>query len=817
MVSACRRYLFGLLIVLGLLPSFGPALAGQLRVLVDGDSYLVNGTEVVRQNGTGSVDEITRHQAEFAARVLGDLILNSEFNRRMFGPASRAAIFADQASGRLVEPWRRLLERHPATANANEDAALPAAKDRFKSWLAESSADPRQLALTIAKGDYLDGFSAYRDNATIYRKIVKQGEALSYFDAVRFLTNQFAVAKLAAARSLESRLVAGTSGVSSTSTVDFDQESLKEIGERLHVELSRVSQARNAADLEAASQRVRLMAETRSAMLRAHRNAVKPAVVKLAVAGSHPNPNAKPSDPNRQSSVSVAAPEYPGRSASASGDGASPDRPMPSPAEKPVPNAAEAGADKAGNAANDKTPQPTDASNLGSDREARNEENRSSGGILTGTGDNRQTYSSKPYHSADGWTFNASTAMWENPADPAQWRIPPVMLCCDNTGLFFPGDSVEAHEASSGEWDRAGMDPNCNRRNACGDAKPRPIVDPATPGPSDKDEEIAAAVRYLANLPPDDRDIALAKFIVNLPSQYQHRAIVAARRYQQQSVPGNGPVNGPANRNAPPPPQTKPGYRESGVSGLGKINSRYEPITQVSAQVIVSKYKSVPGGVTLEGASNDLTFVKTARFDSKANVFILNEDMIYANPLSAEEFTQINEALAVDDKLGVSLGAELSIVYGALAPGGTVARDLKVTDRFLGAIVWGGSDLAAYKFAPGYSGRGVVTCSCAVYFNIKDVGFSPDDAGELKRSAVNLTTTLVPLAKKTAPDGGHLPDLDRIARGDVPGVAVANLKHLLGNIDYYARERTVRLAFAYAEVASFVRALKANNIRLSFQ
>jgi hypothetical protein len=43
---------------------------------------------------------------------------------------------------------------------------------------------------------------------------------------------------------------------------------------------------------------------------------------------------------------------------------------------------------------------------------------------------------------------------------------------------------------------------------------------------------------------------------------------------------------------------------------------------------------------------------------------------------------------------------------------------------------------------------------------------------------------------------------------------VANARHLQENISYYARERIVRIAFTYAEVAAFIRSLIGNGVDL---
>ena len=89
-----------------------------------------------------------------------------------------------------------------------------------------------------------------------------------------------------------------------------------------------------------------------------------------------------------------------------------------------------------------------------------------------------------------------------------------------------------------------------------------------------------------------------------------------------------------------------------------------------------------------------------------------------------------------------------------------------------------------------------------------------DEAGRLKRVDGILETTFVPVIAPAA-DGILKPDLNRIKRRkDLGETLSANLLHLQNNIAYYARERIVRIAFAYGEAAAFVRTLHANGLNV---
>ncbi|WP_194403345.1 hypothetical protein [Bradyrhizobium sp. CCBAU 53351] len=799
--------------------------AEELQVLVNGAVYVVNGTEVARQGGHEPVEDETRRQALLTAGVLNEQIRNSDSNRAFFSPANRAAIFADQASGRLVESWQRSLPESASPGSRAGESALAAAKQKFKAWAAEAAANPNKLALAVVRTDYLNGIAAYRENAAIYRKIVKQNAPLSYDEAIQFLSNQLMTARLARARSLEEQLMVGASDDGLQAAVGQPRDA-RELAGRIESEIGRIGQIRSPADLEQANQRIRRIAE--SSVLQGYRESVKPPMVRLSGNGApvsadrQDSPSGVSGDASPQGRSAAEAPANAPAATSPQGTSSAAAQQITAeqrttdgrPVSGQNPSAAEANRAQSAPEGQAAGAAPDSKDTLAARNVDRSQSGR--GPVLRGTGDNLQTYSSKGYHSPDGFVFNPSHARWENPADPTQTRIPAVMLCCDETGLAFPGDSLEAHQQSSGEWDGASVDPNCGRLYACGAAKAKAAaaIDPASPGPADKDQEILRGVEYLAQLPEEDRDEAFAKFIVGLPSEYRRRAILAVRAKQQQLA---RPQNAPARQAGPPSagPQTKPRYRESDVSGLSSVSSRYDPVTQTSAKTIVSKYQSIPGGVTLEGIA-DLKFANKVTYLAKANAFILNDDLVYVNPVTADELAQIYKALLADDKLGVSLGEAVSLVYGALPKNGTVVRNLKTADRFLGAITFTNAELTDYKFLPGYVTKPVISSNVAVYFNISEIALAETDDGELKRSRINLATTLVPLTTPSA-TGGHLPDGHRIARGDISPSHVANLKHLQDNFSYYARERIVRTVLAYGEVAAFARALNAANLKLDLK
>jgi hypothetical protein len=144
------------------------------------------------------------------------------------------------------------------------------------------------------------------------------------------------------------------------------------------------------------------------------------------------------------------------------------------------------------------------------------------------------------------------------------------------------------------------------------------------------------------------------------------------------------------------------GTHNNSNSDVTGLTSGYQPVTRSAAQDIVGRYKSIPGGVTLEGASPDLSFIRSAAYVAWANAFVLNGNVIYLNPLPASDFVDIYRALSADDKLGVSMGSQLAIVYGALPPQSEVATNLQLADIFLGDIAFGNHRVTnGYVFAPG--------------------------------------------------------------------------------------------------------------------
>jgi hypothetical protein len=804
----------------------------SLRVSVNGKLYNVSGNVVSIEEAGQQLDALTSRKASFAANVLDREILHSDFAARLFNPETRALVLSSVASGRLIEPWRHAVNQ---ASTGPSSADLESATKDFKAWAIKLAGDPKQLMLAVVRKTYLDGVAAYQENAAIYRGVVNRNETLSYDDAARFLRNEMPTRRLAVAFEIEKYL--NNAPAMLPPGEQEGSEEITKVRQRIKIEvLDKVgTRVKSLDELDRDYSRIARIAESDQATLRSYLGTVRPAIVRFTFSGSDkggaaPQPTGgivtrfggqnavtitvpvrSPVNPP----VNIAGGILPPPSgitarAQANGSQASPTGPGNASGRN---SAANTGSDNGAALGGGRATDTLASLDAGSRTPEKNSEP-----AVAAPGDieNLKTYSSEPYHSADGMVFNPLNGMWENPIDASDYRIPAVITCCDDTGLAFPDDALEAQQQYW--WDGGGTSPNCGRLSSCGAAIYVAADPPSDPlnasGPADLDVEILRGIEHLDTLSADQD--AFFEFIKGLPPAYWRRASLLIQRHHAAR---SGAPNAP-NRATRSYSESNNGNRLSIVTGLGGsgagVTSGYTQVTQSTAQAIVGQYKSIPGGVTLEGGSPDLAFIKEVSYLPTANAFLLNNDVVYLNPVTPQDFAEIYRAILTDDNMGVSLG-QSAIVYGKLPPQGNVAVNLELVDHFLGNITFGSQDFVkGYIFAQNYVPKtlppGTNTKPNAVYFNLHNVQFREEVDGHLARRGVNLDTTVVPLAAKEGSDGGHLPDLDRIKNGDIPPAYVANLKHLQDNISYYARERIVRRTLAFAEVAAFSRVLKAKRV-----
>jgi len=258
--------------------------------------------------------------------------------------------------------------------------------------------------------------------------------------------------------------------------------------------------------------------------------------------------------------------------------------------------------------------------------------------------------------------------------------------------------------------------------------------------------------------------------------------------------------------------------RDDAFAGV-TIDSKYEPTTKKSATKILNKYKSVPGGVTMEGMGKGLGDVRNVRFRRADNSFVLNGSRAYEIPVTRTEMKEILLAIDQNDKMGVSLAGE-QIVYGALDKNHPIASAVRLVDKFLGHIAFGGQEnemFADYKMADGYIPKtydGPQKSGMCVFFRFGDYVFKKKRNSYVLDSC-DVTITLVPTQKDVqADDGGALPDFEAIEENYMPDEWENNVRHISDHIDYYMKERMMRMVNCYGEAAAFSRALKQNGIDL---
>lgn len=250
--------------------------------------------------------------------------------------------------------------------------------------------------------------------------------------------------------------------------------------------------------------------------------------------------------------------------------------------------------------------------------------------------------------------------------------------------------------------------------------------------------------------------------------------------------------------------------------GSSKMSAHYERATLESVERIIRRYKSIPGGVTLEGVAKGLPKIQTIDYAPEKNIFILNDGILYQNPLSKGQMREILSAIQSDDLMGVSLG-DKDIIYGALPEGSLGSINLKLTDHFLGCIIFANNRWVSFhSFPDGYRPRTNMRSGTlfGVYFNFCNFTFEVKD-NEIKSSGSHLTITLIPLTSQQDSLGGYLPDYVRIVQGLMPKEYEDNITHVVKNISFYQNEGRIERANRYGEAAAFARAVRESGASIN--
>ena len=240
----------------------------------------------------------------------------------------------------------------------------------------------------------------------------------------------------------------------------------------------------------------------------------------------------------------------------------------------------------------------------------------------------------------------------------------------------------------------------------------------------------------------------------------------------------------------------------------------YKATTVKDSQEIPSHYGSVPGGVVLEGQA-DIGPLENLTYDSRFNALIVDNRAVYFLKISPRILVELCRALAQKDQIGVSLGA-VQISYGALPKKSQLARDLLLTDHFLGSIAFAWNDwTAGYRFASEYQPQQFQgSMHAAVFFRFSNFQFQVEQQ-EFRVVQESFNDQFIPLSNQVAADGGSLPDEAAISSGNVPREWEMNLRHVAENMPYYRREKLVEQTFAYGATAAFLRGLKAQGVDLA--
>jgi hypothetical protein len=254
----------------------------------------------------------------------------------------------------------------------------------------------------------------------------------------------------------------------------------------------------------------------------------------------------------------------------------------------------------------------------------------------------------------------------------------------------------------------------------------------------------------------------------------------------------------------------EPAYAPQGTQFFSTGGSGYKTTTEQQAREITKKYEGWQGGVVLEGVATGVGPISSILYDGKLNAFILNNSLVYFARVPPWTIPPLARAMnEKTERVAVSLG-EIHSVLEKVLDKKDVSYDLKLTDHFLGSIVFGGGKwLEGFQFADGYKPRSFDgRFNGAVLFSFNGFDFKAQQ-NVLICTQANLDIRLVPLSDSPLENGGLLPDYSAIGSGDgVPREYIRNAKHLGDHVAYYRRERIIDRAFAYGEVAALLRALK---------
>lgn len=245
------------------------------------------------------------------------------------------------------------------------------------------------------------------------------------------------------------------------------------------------------------------------------------------------------------------------------------------------------------------------------------------------------------------------------------------------------------------------------------------------------------------------------------------------------------------------------------------LKAQYVRPTVENIKQIVDKYKSIPGGITLEGPALGIPAINHIQYIPEKNAFLLNKTLIWENSLTPAEMKEIFNAVDKEDLMGVSLG-EKDLIYGGLPEGSLVSVFLKLSDHFLGCIAFACQEWIRYSaFPDGFVPKGDDQTAgiYAVYFNFSQFEFQVINNMVTPKNA-NMDITMIPLLESQNKTE-YLPDYNRIASGNFSNAFEENSAHIAKNADYYSKDSRIQKVLAYGQLTALARVLKASGVKLS--
>lgn len=218
-----------------------------------------------------------------------------------------------------------------------------------------------------------------------------------------------------------------------------------------------------------------------------------------------------------------------------------------------------------------------------------------------------------------------------------------------------------------------------------------------------------------------------------------------------------------------------------------------------------------PGGITFEGEAGTLK-VSNVKFVPESNKFVINDNISYNNPLTAEEMAAVMRHVAKDEKFGVSLGGRID----GESNDPVIRKLFETCDRFLGNVIFGRTD----KIPEGCQAdpkANLATVSAdkrgtiCVHF-IFDVPVAL--AGkQLARGASSIKIEFLPNDPEKAKSGVYA-HADKAVM-DKAALEVYEKNKASFNEVYYISQPAVAKVADYAEAVAFARLLRKNGIDLN--